>query len=45
VTDLIDRAFAGSAAQLVLHALSSRPASREELDEIRRLIEEKERNL
>ncbi len=43
VTDLIDRAFAGSAQKLVLQALSSRKASREELIEIRRLLDEIEK--
>ena len=39
VNDLIDRAFGGSAAALVLQALSAQPASDEELVEIRRLID------
>lgn len=39
VNDLIDRAFGGSAAALVLQALSAQPASEEELSEIRRLID------
>ena len=38
VTDLLDRAFDGSAAQLVLRALSTNKASPEELDEIRKLL-------
>ncbi|MCC7009672.1 MAG: BlaI/MecI/CopY family transcriptional regulator [Acidobacteria bacterium] len=38
VRDLLDRAFGGSTAQLVLQALASRKASPEELQEIRRLI-------
>lgn len=42
VKDLIDRAFAGSAQKLVLQALSSRKASRTELAEIRRLLDEME---
>jgi predicted transcriptional regulator len=42
VKDLIDRAFAGSAQKLVLQALSSKKASREELAEIRRLLDEME---
>jgi BlaI family transcriptional regulator, penicillinase repressor len=41
VRDLVERAFGGSAAQLVMQALSTRPASREELDEIRRLLDER----
>jgi predicted transcriptional regulator len=40
VKDLIDRAFAGSAQKLVLRALSSSKASREELEQVRRLLDE-----
>jgi predicted transcriptional regulator len=40
VSDLVDRAFGGSAAALVLQALSTRPASAAELEEIGRLIRE-----
>jgi BlaI family transcriptional regulator, penicillinase repressor len=39
--DLSVRLFAGSAAQLALHALSMEPASENELAEIRALIERK----
>jgi predicted transcriptional regulator len=39
VRDLLDRAFGGSTAQFVLQALASRKTSREELDEIRRLLD------
>jgi BlaI family penicillinase repressor len=42
VDDLLDRAFGGSAQQLVMSALSSRKTSRRDLAEIRRLIEERE---
>lgn len=42
VNDLLDRAFEGSAGRLVLQALSSRPASAEELAEIRRLLDQLE---
>ena len=38
VSDLVDRAFGGSAAALVLQALSAHPASPAELEEIGRLI-------
>jgi predicted transcriptional regulator len=38
VTDLVDRVFDGSAAKLVLQALSASKASPEELDEIRKLL-------
>ncbi len=39
--DLSERLFAGSAAQLAMHALSMEPASAEELEEIRRIIKQK----
>jgi predicted transcriptional regulator len=42
VGDLVERAFGGSAGQLVLHALSSRRASKEELAEIRKVLDEVE---
>lgn len=41
VSDMIARVFGGSSAQLVMHALSTHPSSKEELAEIRRLIETK----
>src|SRR5215210_4691472 len=41
VSDLLDRAFGGSAAKLVLQALATRKASPQELVEIRRLIDRK----
>ena len=39
VGDLLERAFSGSAAQLVLRALDARGATSEELAEIRRLLD------
>jgi BlaI family penicillinase repressor len=39
--DLSERLFSGSAAQLAMHALAMEPASAEELEEIRNLIEQK----
>ncbi len=42
VGDLLDRAFEGSASRLVMRALASRPASAEELTEIRRLLDQLE---
>ncbi len=39
VSDLVERAFGGSAAKLVLQALATRKASPEELAEIRKLID------
>ena len=41
--DLLDRAFDGSASRLVLHALSGRKASAEELAEIRRMLDDIEK--
>lgn len=40
VTDLVDRAFGGSALRLVVQALSTKPATPKERDEIRRLLNE-----
>lgn len=42
VGDLLDKAFRGSAMKLVQHVLETKPASREELDEIRRMINQAE---
>ena len=42
--DLSIRLFSGSAAQLAMHALAMEPASANELDEIRALIESKRGN-
>jgi predicted transcriptional regulator len=39
VTDLLDRVFDGSAAKLVLHALSAGKATPAELAEIRKLLD------
>jgi BlaI family penicillinase repressor len=43
VGDLLTRAFEGSARELVLGALSAQPASREDLDEIRGMIDKFEK--
>ena len=42
LSDLVDRAFAGSSAKLVLQALSGRRATREELRDIRALLDQLE---
>ena len=42
VNDLLDRAFRGSALKLVQHVLETKPASRDELEEIKRMINEVE---
>ena len=43
VSDLLDRAFDGSAAQLVMQALSDKRASPEDLKKIRKLLDESTR--
>ncbi|HZX71205.1 MAG TPA: BlaI/MecI/CopY family transcriptional regulator [Rhodanobacter sp.] len=43
VVDLVQRVFDGSSSQLVLQALGSQPTSREELDEIRTLLNQLDR--
>ena len=42
VADLLDRAFDGSAATLVMRALSARKTSAKDLEEIRRLLKAKQ---
>ena len=44
VMNLLQKAFAGSAKNLVLGALSAQPVSRSELEEIKRAIADFERN-
>ncbi len=41
--DMLQRVFEGSASQLMLHALAGRRTPREEIDELRRLLDEHER--
>jgi BlaI family transcriptional regulator, penicillinase repressor len=41
--DMLQRVFEGSASQLMMHALAGKRASREEIEEIRRLLDEYER--
>ncbi len=40
VGDLLNKAFGGSAARLVMSALAHKPASREELKKIKRMLDE-----
>src|SRR5258708_28691322 len=40
--DVLQRVFEGSASQLMMHALSGRRASREEVEELRRLLNQYE---
>lgn len=42
VDDLLEKVFGGSASQLVMRALSGRRASRKEMAEIRRMLDEYE---
>ena len=42
VGDLLSKAFGGSSARLVMSALSHKPASREELEQIRRMLDQME---
>jgi BlaI family transcriptional regulator, penicillinase repressor len=41
--DMLQRVFDGSASDLLMHALAGRKTSREELEELRRLLNEYER--
>lgn len=43
--DVLQRVFGGSASQLMMHALADRKASKEEVDELRRLLNDYERKL
>jgi BlaI family penicillinase repressor len=43
--DIVDRVFGGSASELMMHALSRRKTTKEELDELHRLLKEHERKL
>lgn len=42
--DILQRVFEGSASQLMMHALAGGKASPEEIEELRRLLDEYERN-
>lgn len=42
--DILQRVFEGSASQLMMHALAGKKASREEIEEMRQLLNEYERN-
>jgi BlaI family transcriptional regulator, penicillinase repressor len=43
VSDLVQRAFSGSASQLMMHALGGKKTSPQEIEEIRRLLDAFER--
>jgi BlaI family penicillinase repressor len=42
--DMLQRVFEGSASDLMMHALAGKRTSREEIDELRRLLDEYERS-
>jgi BlaI family transcriptional regulator, penicillinase repressor len=42
VSDLLQRAFSGSASELMMHALAGNKASATEIDEIRRMLDDYE---
>jgi BlaI family penicillinase repressor len=44
VGDLLQKVFAGSASQLMVHALSGKKTSRADIDEIRQFLDEYERS-
>jgi BlaI family transcriptional regulator, penicillinase repressor len=43
--DVLQRVFEGSASQLMMHALAGHKASRDEIEELRRLLDEYERGI
>ena len=43
--DMLERVFDGSARELLLHALAAQRSSRQEIEELRSLLDEHERNL
>lgn len=43
--DVLLRVFEGSASQLMMHALAGRRMSREEIEQLRRLLNEQEKKL
>jgi predicted transcriptional regulator len=43
--DVLQRVFDGSASELMMHALQGRKASKEEIEEMRRMLNEYERKL
>ena len=45
VSNLLDKVFGGSAKQLVLQALESKPASAEDLKEIRKILKQAEKDV
>jgi Predicted transcriptional regulator len=43
--DMLERVFDGSARELMLHALAAQRSTRQEIEELRSLLDEHERNL
>jgi BlaI family penicillinase repressor len=44
-TDVLERVFEGSASELMMHALSGGKGSKQEIEELRRMLDEYERKL
>ena len=45
VSDLLDKAFAGSASELTMHALAGKKETRQQIEEIRRMLDEYEKGI
>jgi len=43
--DVLERVFEGSASELMMHALQGRKTSHEELEQLRRILDEQERKM
>jgi BlaI family penicillinase repressor len=43
--DVLQRVFDGSASELMMHALNGRKTSKQEVEELRRMLDEYERNI
>jgi predicted transcriptional regulator len=43
--DVLERVFEGSASELMMHALQGRKTSHEEIEQLRRVLDERERKI
>jgi len=43
--DVLERVFEGSASELMMHALQGRKTSHEEIEQLRRILDEQERKM
>jgi len=43
--DVLERVFEGSASELMMHALQGRKTSHEEIEQLRRILDEQERKI